>query len=190
MRVRPVFATTGLILVAAAAACSSGSTPAAAPPTGNNAAAASSAGSSSTAHGSATKKIDVCASLPAATVSQIVGTTFNTTKPDSVAGVVFGCDYGGPNSVLLQITVDTQAGTGEFNVDRSMKAVGHAPKLVSGLGDEAFSLPNPNGNAGSAGAASFASYGAVFGETYIKIGGMYVTAAQGKQIVEDLQAKL
>ncbi len=52
-------------------------------------------------------------------------------------------------------------------------------------------MPRSQRDAGSAGAASFASYGAVFGETYIKIGGLtYVTDAQGKQIAEDLHAKL
>jgi hypothetical protein len=54
-----------------------------------------------------------------------------------------------------------------------------------------YLCPDPNGNAGSAGAASFASYGAVFGETYIKIGGLtYVTSARGRQIAEDLHARL
>ncbi len=59
------------------------------------------------------------------------------------------------------------------------------------IGDAAFSEPNPTGNAGSAGAAGFVSYGAVFGDTYIKIGGLtYVTADQGKQLVELLHSKL
>jgi hypothetical protein len=119
------------------------STPAAAPPAGNNVAAASSAvGSSTATQGSATKKIDVCAALSAATVSQIVGTTFNKAKASSVEGVVFDCEYDGPDSALLQINVDTQAGTDRFNVDRSaMKTVGHPPTLVSGVGDEALSMP-------------------------------------------------
>jgi hypothetical protein len=59
------------------------------------------------------------------------------------------------------------------------------------VSDAAFSEPNPNGNAGSEGAAGFASYGAVFGDTYIKIGGLtYVTPGHGKQIVEMLHSKL
>jgi hypothetical protein len=66
-----------------------------------------------------------------------------------------------------------------------------ASAVSQGVGDEAFSMPDPNGNAGSVGASSFASYGAVFGDVYIKIGGLtYVTPAQGKQIVEELHAKL
>ena len=59
------------------------------------------------------------------------------------------------------------------------------------MGDEAFSAPDPKGNAGSVGASAFASYGAVFGNVYIQIGGLtYVTPAQGKAIVEELHAKL
>ncbi len=141
------------------------------------------------AHG---KSIDVCTVLPATTASQITGTKLTTTKSSNVEDVVFGCDYGGPDSALLQISVDTQDGKGSFDTDISaLKAVGHPPAKIAGVGDEAFSEPNPNGNAGSAGAAGFASYGAVFGDVYIKIGGLtYVTADQGKQIVELLHGKL
>ena len=136
--------------------------------------------------------IDVCSALPAAAASQITGTTFTKTKSSSVEGVVFGCDYDGPNSALLQITVDTQLGKlGLANDVSALKTVGHPPRPVSGVGDEAFSEPNPQGNAGAIGASAAASYGAVFGSTYIKIGGLtYVTAAQGKQIVEELHSKL
>lgn len=59
------------------------------------------------------------------------------------------------------------------------------------MGDQAFSEPNPQGNAGSVGASSVASYGALYGATFIQIGGLtYVTAGQGKQIVETLHSKL
>ena len=138
------------------------------------------------------ESIDVCAALPMAAASQITGTTFTTAKGNSVEHVIFGCDYSGPGSALLQISVATQAGKPDFDADvTALKAVNHPPVMVSGVGDEAFSEPDPQGNAGSAGAAGFASYGAVFGDTYIKIGGLtYVTAAQGKQIVELLHGKL
>lgn len=138
------------------------------------------------------KSIDVCAALPAATASQITGTKFTTTKSNSVEGIVFGCDYSGPGTNLLQISVDTQAGKIGFDADvKALTTVGHPPNKISGVGDEAFSEPNPNGNAGAVGAAGFASYGAVFGQTYIKVGGLtYVTPDQGKQIVEMLDSKL
>ena len=93
---------------------------------------------------------------------------------------------------LLQISV--QVAGGKIGLDAivgTLKSAGHPPNPVSGVGDEAFSEPNPEGNAGSVGASSFASYGALYGATFIQIGGLtYVTAGQGKQIVEDLHSKL
>jgi hypothetical protein len=140
---------------------------------------------------SPTKGTDVCADLPAAAVSHVTGTRFTTAKSSSVQGLIFNCEYDGPGSALLQISVQTQDGKQGFDSDVSaLKAVQHPPALVSGVGDEAFSEPNPRGNAGSAGASAFASYGAVFGDTYIQIGGLtYVTADQGKQIAEQLHGK-
>lgn len=138
------------------------------------------------------KSIDVCSALPLAAASQITGTKFTKTKSSNVENLIFGCDYNGPGGALLQISVAVQGGPTDFNADVSaLKTVGHAPNKISGVGDEAFSEPNPKGNAGSAGAAGFASYGAVFGDTYIKIGGLtYVNPDQGKQIVEQLHSKI
>jgi hypothetical protein len=203
MRVAAVLAA-GLTLAAAASvtACSAGSksaTDTSAPTSASaTSAAAAGAGAASTAtagnSGSSgtVKNFDVCTALTAAAASQITGTTFTTTKPNSVANQIFGCDYSTGDSALLQVSVITVNGKDDFNVDISaLKTVGHAPDSVKGVGDEAFSMPNPNGNAGSVGASSFASYGAVFGDVYIKIGGLtYVTPAQGKQIVEELHGKL
>jgi hypothetical protein len=137
------------------------------------------------------KNTNVCKDLPAAAASQITGTTFMTTKSRSVQGLVFSCEYSGPDSALLQISVQVQDGRHGYDIDVSaLKTVGHPPRPVSGVGDEAFSEPDPSGNAGSAGASAFASYGAVFGDTYIKIGGLtYVTADQGRQIVERLHSQ-
>ncbi len=134
------------------------------------------------------KSIDVCTALPLAMASSITGTKFTAAKASNVDNVVFDCEYSGPGAALLQISVDTQSGPDEFTVDLSaLKTVGHPPVKISGVGDEAFSEPDPHGNAGSVGASSFASYGAVFGEDYIKIGGLtYVNADQGKQIVEQI----
>jgi hypothetical protein len=109
-----------------------------------------------------------------------------------VAGQIFGCEYQDGDSALLQVTVSTQNGPGDFDADVSaLKTVGFPPNSITGVGDEAFSMPDPKGNAGSVGASSVACYGAVFGVTYIKIGGLtYVSAGQGKQIVEKLHGKL
>jgi hypothetical protein len=197
MRVPTVFAAAGLILAAASAtACSGGSAPASAPPA--SARATSSSGSPATGNAGTSgtagsvKNFDVCKTLPAAAASQITGTTFTTVKSGDAKGLIFSCEYDGPNSALLQITVQTQYGKDEFANDVSaLKDVSHPPNSVTGVGDEAFSEPDPEGNAGAVGAASAASYGAVFGDTYIQIGGLtYVTAGQGKQIVELLHSKL
>jgi hypothetical protein len=203
MRVPTVFAAAGLILAAASAtACSGGSAPASAPPASTG--ATSSSGSSATGNTGSTgdagtsgtsgsvKNFDVCNALPAAAASQITGTTFTTVKSSGAKGLIFSCEYDGPNSALLQISVQTQYGKDEFANDVSaLKDVGHPANSVTGVGDEAFSEPDPQGNAGAVGASSAASYGAVFGDTYIQIGGLtYVTAGQGKQIVELLHSKL
>jgi hypothetical protein len=204
MRVAPILAAASITLAVAASvtACSAGSKTAAdtSAPAGADAtsAGAGTAGATSTAAtgnsgaSGTVKNFDVCTALTAAQASQITGTTFTTTKPNSVAGQIFGCDYSTGDSALLQVSVTTVNGKDDFNVDISaLKTVGHAPNSVKGVGDEAFSMPDPSGNAGSVGASSFASYGAVYGDVYIKIGGLtYVTAAQGKQIVEELHAKL
>jgi len=195
---KALFAGAGLILVtSAAAACSSGAASGAPAPTASSASSGTTTSTGATPQtgttdAGAAAKINVCTALPAAAASQITGTTFTKTKPNSVQGVVFGCDYEGPNSALLQITVETQIGKTALATDVSaLKTVGHPPRRVSGVGDEAFSEPNPEGNAGAVGASAAASYGAVFGDTYIKVGGLtYVTADQGKQIVELLHSKM
>jgi hypothetical protein len=199
MRVSTVFAAASLILVTASAtACSGGSDSAAVPPasTGTSSAATSSSSTPSTTGNagaaSSVKNFNVCTALPAAAASQITGTTFTTTKSSDSQGLLFSCEYDGPNSALLQISIQTGEGKYGFDTDVSaLKAVGHPPNPVTGVGDEAFSEPNPEGNAGAVGAASAASYGALFGAVYIQIGGLtYVTADQGKQIVEELHSKL
>jgi hypothetical protein len=138
------------------------------------------------------KNFNVCQALPVAAASQITGTTFTTAKPSETQGVIFSCEYDGADGALLQISVTTKGGTYGFDSDVSaLKTAGHPPTPISGVGDKAFSEPDPKGNAGSVGASSFASYGALFGEVYIQIGGLtYVTADQGKQIAEELHGKL
>ena len=191
---RALLAGAGLVLLTAAAAACSGGAPAstASIASSGTTSAGNSTSTDTTTGGGAVKDFDVCAALPAAAASQITGTTFTKTKSSSVQGVVFGCDYDGPNSALLQISVETQFGKSALANDVSaLKTVGHPPRPISGVGDEAFSEPDPKGNAGAIGASADASYGAVFGSTYIKVGGLtYVTAAQGKQIVEQLHAKM
>jgi hypothetical protein len=195
MRVSTVYAAASLILVTASAtACSGGSDSASAPAASaaTSSTATSSTGTSSTGTSSSVKNFNACTALPAAAATQITGTTFTTTKSRNTQGLIFSCEYDGPNSALLQISVTTKDGKLGFDTDvSSLKTVGYAPDPITGVGDEAFSEPDPKGNAGAVGASSFASYGALFGQVYIQIGGLtYVTADQGKQIVEELHSKL
>jgi len=202
MRVAAVFTAASLTIAVAASAtaCSTGSKAVAggAAPAGTIAtSAAAAAGASSAAAGNSgasgtTANFDVCTALTAAQVSQITGTKFATTKPNSTAGLVFGCDYSTGDSALLQVSVTVKDGKIGYDADLSaLTTAGFPPNSVTGVGDEAFSAPDPQGNAASVGASAFASYGAVFGDVYIQIGGLtYVTPAQGKQIVEELHAKL
>jgi hypothetical protein len=198
MRVAAVLAAS-LTLAAAASvtACSAGSksaTDTSAPTSASaTSAAAAGAGAASTAtagnSGSSgtVKNFDVCTALSAAQASQIVGTTFATTKPNSVDNQIFGCDYSTGDSALLQVSVEMTNGKSVYGAQvDALKTVGSPPVPEKGVGDEAFYE-----SADNAGASIIATYGAVFGDVFIKIGGLTpVTAAQGKQIVEELHGKL
>jgi hypothetical protein len=202
MRVRTASATVSLILVGlGAAACSSASTGAGSSPNagaGNvnastkPAAASTAAAGGGTSATAAPKSFDTCGAMPAATASQITGTSFTSTKPDSTANVIFGCEYTGPNSSELEVSVTLTGGQVGYDADvNALTTAGYPPNPVSGVGDKAWSEPDPKGNAGSAGAAAFGAFGARYGDTYIQISGLtYVTADQGKQIAELLHSKL
>ena len=200
MRVAAVLAAASLTLAAASVtACSAGPKTAtdASAPTGASAGAAGAGAAGAAATGNsgasgAVKNFDVCTALTAAAASQITGTKFTTTKSSNLEGMIFNCEYDGADAALLQISVTTQGGKIGYDSDLSaLKTAGFPPNSVTGVGDEAFSAPDPKGNAGSVGASSFASYGALFGDVYIQIGGLtYVTPGQGKQIVEELHGKL
>jgi hypothetical protein len=203
MRVAAVLAAS-LTLAAAASvtACSAGSKSAADTSAPASASAASASATSASAAGAAAastaaagnsgssgtvKSLDVCTALTAAQASQIVGTTFATTKANSVDNQIFGCDYSTGDSALLQVSVEMTNGKSVYGsqVD-ALKTVGSPPVAEKGVGDEAFYE-----SADTPGASIVATYGAVFGDVFIKIGGLTpVTAAQGKQIVEELHSKL
>lgn len=181
-------------LTLAACASSGGSSGAAGTPAGD---ASAHAATTSPGHAAAPavagggKLIDVCATLSPARASQLTGKHLTSAEPRSTAGILSHCTYTG-GSELLEVTVTVKGGPTLLGADvETLKAGGHPPATVSGVGDGAFSEPDPAGNAGSVGAASFASYGAVFGQTYIRIGGLtYVNADQGKQIAEILHAAM
>jgi hypothetical protein len=188
----------GLLFALTACGGGSGSSGAAAAPPSGLAASISAAAAGATdspvapaSSGSSGGSVDVCQLLPASDVSQITGTHYTTTKPSSVEGQIFGCDYSNSQYALLQISVAIVNGALVYQGDvQALSGIGKPPTSVSGVGDKAFAMPDPQGNAGSAGAAAFASYGALFGDQYIKIGGSYVTPDQGKQIVEQIHGGL
>jgi len=146
--------------------------------------------STSSGTSSGTSSVDVCSVLPVADVASITGTHFTTTKGSSVAGQIFKCEYTDSKFDLLQVSVAVVNGSLDYDsVTQAMSAL-QKPVPVSGVGDKAFTVADPKGNAGSAGVAAFASYGALFGDQFIKIGGSYVTPDQGRQIVEEIHNKL
>jgi hypothetical protein len=177
----------GLLL--ALTACGGGSGGSGTPGAGTDpskALASLAAAASATTPGS----VDVCKVLPAADVSSITGTSYTNTKPNSTMGQIFGCDYSNSQYALLQISVTVVNGALDYQSDTEAMASLEKPIPVSGVGDKAFTVTDPKGNAGAAGVAAFASYGALFGDQYIKIGGSYVTPDQGKQIVEEIHGAL
>ena len=103
------------------------------------------------------KSVDVCAVLSKQRAGQIVGKSFSSTKSRASAGLISNCEYtGGYN--LLQITVSYKFGQHLLDGDiQALKAVGHPPNRVSGVGDAAYNEPDPKGNAGAVGAADSAS---------------------------------
>jgi hypothetical protein len=155
-------------------------------------AAAPSAGSTrgSTAGSTAGSSVDVCTLLPASDVSRITGVHYTKAKSSSVMGQIFGCEYSDSTFDLLQISVALANGSIDYDSDVQAMSSLEKPDSVSGVGDKAFAAPDPKGNAAATGVASFASYGALFGDVYIKIGGSYVNPDQGKQIVDQIDGKL
>lgn len=147
--------------------------------------------SSSDGSAGTTSADGACALMPRSDLVKITGIHFTRTVPDSLLnGQILTCEYSDNGSDLLQVTVTSTNGSTAYDTDLTvLSSFGSGPKQVSGVGDKAFSMPDPAGNAGAAGAAAFASYGALFGDVYVKIGGLpYVNADQGAQIVNEIHA--
>jgi hypothetical protein len=190
----------GLLLGLTACGGGSGSTTATAPQTdpsapasvqpasGDTSAPATPATPATAAADGSSSAIDVCAALPASDVSRITGTHYTKTKSSSTMGQIFGCEYTNAQYAILQVSVAVENGSLDFDTDKQVLGqAGFTPDVVTGVGDEAFSLP-AKGDTSAMGASMFASYGALFGSEYVKIGGSPVTADQGRQLVEELHA--
>jgi hypothetical protein len=188
---------TGLLLALTACgggSSSTGGTTAAAPPTALASSLAAAAATASTDPGASSSSgagsLDVCSVLPVGDVSRITGVAYTKTQGNSTMGQIFGCDYSDAQYHLLQVSVTVVNGSIAYDADVQAMSTLQKPIPVTGVGDKAFTVADPKGNAGAAGVAAFASYGALFGDVYIKIGGGYVTPDQGKQLVEEIQGKL
>jgi hypothetical protein len=182
----------GLLLVLTACGGGGGSKGSAAPAGGSDPSAlAASLAAAASAGTSSSGSVNVCSLLPASDVSRITGTHYTSTKPSSTMGQIFECEYSNAaQDALLQVSLTTKNGSIDYDADVEAMSALQKPLSVSGVGDKAFAAPDPKGNAGSAGVAAFASYGVLFGDQYIKIGGSYVTPDQGKQIAEEIHGGL
>lgn len=178
-----------LALTACGGGSGGGDTGAATPAAGSDPGGAS-ASVASGSGGGTPSSVDVCQVLPTSDVNRITGGSYTKTKSSSVAGQIFDCEYTDAGFGLLQISVAVVNGALDYQSDTQAMSSLEKPIPVSGVGDKAFTVADPKGNAGSAGVAAFASYGALFGDQYVKIGGSYVTPEQGKQIVEEIHGKL
>lgn len=136
--------------------------------------------------------IDVCTVMSPSALAQITGTTYTKTEPDSVAGSIFSCNYTNATYDQLTISVTVTGGAIGYQSDLDvLHTMGDDPNPVSDVGDKAFSQNDPKGNAGSIGVASFASFGALFGDVYVQLSGLdYVNAAQGTQIANQIHAAM
>jgi hypothetical protein len=134
--------------------------------------------------------VDVCKLLPVSDVNGITGVQYTKARSSSTMGQIFECEYSDSTFDLLQVSATVVNGPLAYDADVQAMSALETPSPVSGVGDKAFAAQDPKGNAGAAGVAAFASYGALFGDVYIKIGGSYVNQDQGKQIAEEIDGKL
>jgi hypothetical protein len=131
--------------------------------------------------------VDVCALMPAATLSQITGKQFTMTEPDSTPSYqIYSCDYTstvpqGANQLDLDILGKGGAVGISADVDAAKQLNNKLTQLtpVSGIGDKAY------------GGGIQGRLEVLYGDTLIKISGLTdVTTDQGKQIISQLHSKL
>ncbi|MGA8248684.1 MAG: hypothetical protein WB797_17385 [Nocardioides sp.] len=139
-----------------------------------------------------TGAVDVCSLMSPSALKQITGTTFTKTEPDSVAGAIYSCNYTSSDFHQLTISVTVSGGAIGYQADLdTLHTMGDDPNPVSGVGDKAFSQNDPKGSAAGVGVASFASFGALYGDVFVQLSGLdYVNAAQGTQIANQIHAAL
>jgi hypothetical protein len=166
------------------AGCGAGSTASTTSATnGAPSSAAADSGSGGSSSGGLKAAVNVCALMPVPTIARIVGHPFDSAQRDDTPSYQqYNCDYtskvtssGGGDQLELGIEgLDASVGYGA-----DLSAEGHNAKLVSGIGDKAFS------------AGVSAELEVLYGSVLIKITGLTATTiAQDKQIISQLHAKL
>jgi hypothetical protein len=177
-----------LLLAMFAAACSSGaaSTPAGAQgPTLAAGTSAAPAGQGQSQQGGAGSvddglghPVNVCALLPVATVASITGGLFSVAKEDDtlLSSKIYSCDYtNAAGSSDLSVTVEAMVAASAYDADLSATNQVVSAKLISGLGDKAFSGP--------------LGQEALFGNVLIKVSNLPSDAA-AETLIRTLQPKL
>jgi hypothetical protein len=136
--------------------------------------------------------VDVCSLMTPSALKQVTGTTYTKIEPDSVEAMIYSCNYTSSDFHQLTISVTVSGGAIGYQADLdTLHTMGDDPNPVPGVGDKAFSQKDPKGNAGAVGVASFASFGALYGDVFVQLSGLdYVNAAQGAQIANQIHAAM
>jgi hypothetical protein len=171
-----------MAVVAIVAACSSSSKQAATPVTTKPAATKSAAkpiGLPSSQSSDTGRPINVCTTLPPATVATIIDLPITQAQEQDVSqGGIYTCDYtstSGTSGATLSVTTTRGDMAYDFvlQADESVPAAGEKP--ISGLGDKAFSAID--------------GVHVLFGKTLIAVEGLASDSA-AENLIKAMQAKL
>ncbi len=131
--------------------------------------------------------VNICALMPAATISQLTGKQFTTTETDNTSSYqLYSCNYTstvaqGSNQLALDIIGNNGAIALSADVDAAKSVNNKLTNLtpVTGIGDKAY------------GGGIQGHLEVLYGDILIKLsGGTDVTTGQGKQIISQLHSKL
>ncbi len=165
----------------------SGTNPAAQVTGGASTKPATKAGAGSGSSGGLAGAINVCALLPATTLSQITGKQFTMTERDDTPSYkIYSCNYTstvpqGANQMDLNVVGKNGAAGFAADLDAANQSKSSLTQLkqVSGIGDKAL------------GGGIQGRLEVLYGDVLIRISGLTeVTVDQGKQIISRLHAKL
>lgn len=173
-----------MVVVATVVACSSSTKPVVSPttPVSTGAAATRSAASSSTQpssqQGGSGHPVNVCVTLPPATVASLTGLPITQAKEDDVGGHNYTCDYtssDGTSGCTVSVTPSQGDLAYKFLLDADNSvSIAHVQQ-ISGLGDKAFSAVD--------------GVHALFGKVLIDVEGLNSDSA-AENLIRNLQPKL